>query len=265
VILLLIAVLLQNPAPKPRILMEPERIPLSFPEVSFGFSGFSRTDLIELVRAGRQEETSIGINSASIRNHVLQHRQKSYTLQTRSDRRGMTLTFRPADVRQEAVIVITVPQGVRVNISMDGEGIPTQNYQASLLIYEGRIDSGPHATALNALYARVDKGDLVVPVVPASNPEARIIHRDQPDLSAAELQALRKLSANGPLTVVFEATVTETGQVIELHQTSQLPVRLPGDLMRKIQESAMRFSYEPYVINGAAQAFTTTITMELPH
>ena len=103
-----------------------------------------------------------------------------------------------------------------------------------------------------------------MPLVPASNPKPRVIHRDQPDLNAADLRAIRKLSAAGPLVVVFEATVTETGQVIEIHQTSELPVRLPGELMRKIEEAAMRFSYEPYVIDGRAQPFTTPIALEVP-
>jgi hypothetical protein len=264
-ILFLIAVLLQGANSKPRIVMDSERVPLTSAEVSFVFSGFSRTDMIELSRAGRQEETSIGINSVSIRNHVIQHRQKSYTLQTRSERRITTLTFRPADVRQDAVILLAVPQGVRVTISLDGQTLPAQNFETSLLLHNGSVDHGPRATALNVLYERIDGGELVVPVVPPSIPEARVIHRDQPDFSTADLQNLRKVSGGGRLTLVFEATVTETGQVIELHQTSQLPVRLPGELMRKIEEAAMRFSYEPYVVNGAAQSFTTTITMEVPH
>ena len=244
--------------------MESERTPLASADVSLSFSGFSRVDLIEVVRAGRQDETSIGISSVAIRNRVIQHRQKSYTLQTATERRSAAFTFRPADVRQDAVIIVTVPQGVRVSITMDGQPVPTGNFQGSLLIHDGRVERGPRSDALNVLYARAEKGDLVVPVVPPSNPEARLIHRDQPDLNAADLQTLRKLSASGPLTVVFEATVTETGQVIEVHQTSPLPVRLPPNLMRKIEEAAMRFSYEPYVISGAAQAFTTTIVLELP-
>src|SRR5258708_3406032 len=97
---LLFVLLFQTAPPKPRIVMEPERIPLASGDVSLAFAGFTRADLIEVVRAGKQEETSIGISSVSIRNHVVQHRQKSSSLQTRSDRRGATLAFRPADVRQ---------------------------------------------------------------------------------------------------------------------------------------------------------------------
>src|SRR5262249_52885600 len=125
--------LFQSSASKPRILMEPERVPLTSPEASFVFSGFSRADLMEVARAGKQEEASIGISSVSIRNHVVQHRQKSYTLDTQPERRITTLTFKPSDVRQDSVIVIMVPLGVRVAISMDGESIPTQTFQTALL------------------------------------------------------------------------------------------------------------------------------------
>ena len=244
--------------------MEPERVPLSMADLSLSFSGFTRVDLIEIVQVGKQEEMSVGISSVAIRNHVVQHRQKSYTLQTRSDRRSTTLMFRPADMRQDAVIIVTVPQGVRFTISMDGEPLRTPNFQGSLLIHDGRVDRGPRANALNALYARVEDGELVVPVVPSSNPEPRIVHKDQPDLNAADRQTIRKLSGTGPLVLAFEATVTETGQVIEVHLTSELPVRLPGEIMKKMEEAAMRFTYEPYVIDGRAQPFTTTIAMDLP-
>jgi hypothetical protein len=147
---------------------------------------------------------------------------------------------------------------------MDGETVRTPNFQGSVLIHEGRVDRGPKANALNVLYARVEDGELVVPVVPASNPKPRIIHKDQPDLNAADRQAIRKLSGAGPLVLAYEATVTETGQVIEVHLTSQPPVRLPGEIMKKMEEAAMRFSYEPYVIDGRAQPFTTTIVLDLP-
>jgi hypothetical protein len=261
-ILLLIALFLQA-AVKPRIVMETERVPLESMDLSLTFTGFSRADLIEVVQVGKQEEASVGINSVAIRNRVIQHRQKSYSLQTRFDRKPASLSFRPADVRQESVVVVTIPQGVRLTIAMDGETIRSANLQGAILLHDGVVDRGPKANALNLLYARIEKGELVVPLIPESNPKPRIIYRDQPDLNAADLQALRKLGA-GPLVVVFEATVTETGQVIEVHQTSQLPVRLPNELMKKIEEAAMRFSYEPYVVDGKAQPFTTSIAVELP-
>jgi hypothetical protein len=261
---LLIALLLQGAGPKPRIVMQNERVPLESVELALTFAEFSRADLIEVVQVGKQEETSVGISSIAIRNHVIQHRQKSYNLQTRFDRRPMTLSFRPADVRQESVVVVTIPQGVHITVSMDGETIRTLNFQGSLLIHEGRVDRGPKADALNVLYARIEKGELVDPVVPESNPKPHVINKDQPDLTYADVQVLRKLSSGSLLVVVFEATVTETGQVIEVHQTSQLPVRLPNELMKKIEDAAMRFSYEPYVVGGKAQPFTTSIAVELP-
>jgi hypothetical protein len=262
---LLIALLLQAPAAKPRILMDSERVPVQSIDLALSFSGFSRIDLIEVVQVGKQEEASIGISSVTIRNRVIQHRQKSYILQTRSERRSTTLTFRPADARQDSLIVVTVPQGARTTISMDGEIIRTPPLEGTILLHDGRAERSPKPNALNIVYDRVAKGELIVPPVPEPNPNPRIIHQDRPDLTAADIEAIRKVWSGGALVVVYEATVTETGQVIEVHQTSQLPARFPRDVMRKIEEAAMRFSYEPYVINGTASPFTTTIAVEVPH
>ena len=67
-----------------------------------------------------------------------------------------------------------------------------------------------------------------------------------------------------PPAISFEATVTDTGQVIEVRALSGIPPRLPRGILAKLQDAAMRHSFEPYVLDGKAATFTTTIALEMP-
>jgi hypothetical protein len=75
---------------------------------------------------------------------------------------------------------------------------------------------------------------------------------------------IHRLAANQRPAIAFTATVTDTGQVIDVEPLSGIPARLPRDVIEKLEYAAMRHSYEPYILNGRATTFTTTIVMEIP-
>jgi hypothetical protein len=251
----------------PEIVMHNERIDFRGSDLHLGFIGFSRTDLVEIIPAGKQEQPGIGISSAAIRNLVVQHRTKSYTTMVEQldnvRQRRAAISFQPADVRQDAVLIITVPEGVRLSFSTRSEIIQGHEFREPIFLHDGRIERGLKSAALETLHARVARREIVVPVMPPFLSAPKLIHSERPDLDTDELRATRRLLAKGT-AAVFEATVTETGQVIDLLQTSSLPGRLPASVIRKLRDAAMRYSYEPHLANGRAQPFRTSIVLEVP-
>ncbi len=243
--------------------MHTDRIEFRTPDLFLQFSGFSRADMIELVPGGKQEDSSIGIASAAVRNLMVQHRLKSYSFEQTSERRRTRVRFEPADVRQDTVLVITVPEGTRLGFNTGTEIVQQYVFREAVFIHAGRIEKGLKTAALGTLQARIAKGEIIVPVMPPFSSSPRVIHAERPELDDGELLAVRRLLGKGT-AAVFEAIVTETGQVIEVIQTSTLPRRLPRSVMRKLEDAAMRFSYEPQVVNGRAQGFRTNIVLEIP-
>jgi hypothetical protein len=263
--ILLLALLLQTTAKPPQILMHTERIEFSTPELILHFYRFTRADMIEIVPAGKQEDPGIGVASAAVRNLIVQHRNHSYTVEVTPERRRTVMRFQPADVRQDAVLIVTAPEGTRLTIATDDiTTLQRRDFREAVFIHDGRVEEGLNAAALNTLHERVAKGSIVLPAIAPFNSAPRVIHTERPELERDELQTVRRLLDGKRTAAVFEATVTDTGQVIDVLQTSALPVRLPRSIMRKLEEAAMRFSYEPQVVNGKAQSFTTSIVLEIP-
>lgn len=243
--------------------MHTDRIEFRTPDLFLQFSGFSRSDMIEVVPGGKQDDSSIGVASTAVRNLIVQHRLKSYSVEETSVRRRAVVRFEPADLRQDTVLVITVPAGIRLSIGTGTEIVQAYDFREAIFIHAGRIEKGLKAAALGTLQERIAKGEMIVPPMPPFSSSPRLIHAERPELEATELQAMRKLLSKGT-AAVFEAIVTETGQVIEVHQTSTLPRRFPRSVMRKLEDAAMRYSYEPQMANGRAQGFRTNIVMEIP-
>src|SRR3954469_18580988 len=120
---LLLALLLQQSVTS-TFFSEGERIALRSNEVFLSFRGFGRADMIEIVPVGRQDDPSVRITSAVIRNLILNNREKSYTVVHDSRRFNDALSFTPADLRQDSILIINVPDGVRLQISVDGNNVP---------------------------------------------------------------------------------------------------------------------------------------------
>ncbi len=262
----LLVLLLQSP----EIVMHTERVEFRG-NLHLNFTGFSRADMVEIIRVGKQEQPSIGISSVAVRNLTLQHRTQSYRVEVSPwPRNGSIITFRPVDVRQDSVLIITVPEGIGLSFTANSQ--TTQAYEfreprfvqrEPIFIYGGRVERGLRAAVLTTLYDRAKRGEIVIPVMPPFITKANLIHAETPELDREELQAVRRLLAKGS-AAVFEATVTETGQVLEVLQTAALPARLPRSVMRKLEDAAMRYSYEPQVVDGRARAFRTSIVLEIP-
>ena len=227
------------------------------------FSGFSRADVIEVVPGGKQDDSSIGIASTAVRNLIVQHRLKSYSVEETFVRRRAVVRFEPADLRQDTVLIITVPEGTRLSIATGTEILQAQDFRDAVFIHAGRIERGLKSASVATLQERTAKGEIIVPPMPPFSSSPRLIHAERPELEASELQAMRKLFSKGT-AAVFEAIVTETGQVIEVHQTSTLPRRFLRSVKRKLEDAAMRFSYEPQMANVKAQGFRTNIVIEIP-
>src|SRR5690349_17720376 len=123
---LLLALLLQQMSVPPNFFSEGERIPLRSTDLALNFRGFGRADMIEIVPAGRQDDQSIRVTSAVIRNLTLQNHEKSYAVSQDSRRRNDALTFTPADLRQSSIVILSIPDGLQLQISVDGNDVPVR-------------------------------------------------------------------------------------------------------------------------------------------
>ena len=261
---LLVALLLQGTAISPNFFNDGERIVVRSSRLFLGFTGFSRADMIEIVPVGRQDEPSIRVTSATVRNLMLRNRDKSYVV-TQNERQRDVLSFRPADLGQDNILIVTVPEGLNVQISYNGNNVPIRGTLKETLFLNGLdVQRGKPGFVVDALNERLKKREIVLPVIPSANPKAQLIHSERPDLTGDERRILDRLSEVQPPAISFEATVTDTGQVIEVRPLSGIPPRLPRGILEKLEDAAMRHSFEPYVVDGKAATFTTTITLEMP-
>jgi hypothetical protein len=264
---LLLALLLQAPAISisQDFFKDGERIPLRSTQLSLNFHGFSRADLIEIIPAGRQEDPSVRVASAGIRNLLLVNDDDTYVVQhdTRNRQRD-SIVFTPADLRQDTLLLLTVPDGTRLSITYDG--IVIQEWgrmKESVFLNDHAIHGAAQGALVRKLNQRLKDAEIVLPVIPPANPKAQMIHSDRPELSSEEMRILERL-IGGKLALTFKATVTDTGQVIECRPLSGIPSRTPQPIVEKLKDSVMRHTFQPYVISGKATAFTTTIVLELP-
>jgi hypothetical protein len=180
-------------------------------------------------------------------------------------RQSDSLTFQPANLRQETVLIVSIPAGARLQISYSGNNVPINGpLKESLFLHDLEVQRGAPGRAIAVLNERLAKREIVLAVKPPVNTKARILHDASPDLTRNQRRTLYQLSEEQRAVVQFELTVTDTGQVIEATPVSRNAPRLPRDIAERLRDAAMRYSFEPYLINGKASSFRTTITLELP-
>jgi len=261
---LLIIALLFQAGSKPEILMDIDRVDLGSGRRAFlSFDGFSTTDLIEVHPSGQIDEPSVGIRSVAVRNKIVQHREKSYSVRARKDPMQSMVSFAPADVSQDAVIVVDVPQGMDVSIAVRTQTLRTRDFQVPVTFSNGRIEERPGTGPFDTLYQRISDEDLVVPRVHPAHPDPRVILTGNLELTEEERETLIRLTKGEPARVRYDATVTETGQVLDLYPLQDLPRGTPQEIADKVLAAAKGYSYAPRGVDGRAQAFTTTITLDV--
>ena len=261
---LLMALLLQTTPVSSKFFNDGERIALRSSRLVLNFRGFSRADMIEIVPAGRLEEPSIRVVSAAIRNLILINRDKSYAM-VHTEGRTEAITFTPADLRQDTILIVSVPEGTALQVSYNGNDVPLKGpLKEGLFLNDLDVRRGKPGAVIELLNARLKNSEIVLPVTPPLNPKARLIHAERPELTREEIRVLDRLSGDEHPAISFEATVTDTGQVIDVRPLSGIPQRTPRGILEKLQDAAMRHSFEPYLVNGKAEGFLTTIVLERP-
>jgi hypothetical protein len=257
--------LLQRPSISPAFFPPGERIALASNSPSLSFTGFSHADMIEIIPAGIENQRSIYVTSAAIRNLMLGGDARSYEVRHQKSRGGDALTFRPADLGQETILVLTVPQGMRLQISYSGNRVPISGpLEESLLLHDLAVQRGAPGSVVALLNKRLKNGVLVLPAKPPEYTKATIIHQARPELSRDERRVLYQVFEGQRSVFQFEITVTDTGQVIEARPVSGTSVALPRRIAEKLKDAVMRYTFEPYVIDGKASSFRTMITLQLP-
>jgi len=156
---------------------------------------------------------------------------------------------------------------VRLQISVDGNNVPVGQRNVlneSLFLHDLALRRGKAGALIAVLNERLKQNEIVLSVTPPANPKARVIHTQRPDLTKDDIRILDKLGGEQRAAISFEATVTDTGQVIDVRPISGIPQRAPREIVEKLRDAAMRYNFEPYVLDGKAAAFTTTIVLEAP-
>jgi hypothetical protein len=259
----LLALLFQQISIPPNFFDDGERIPLRSSDVYLNFREFGRADMIEIVPAGRQDDPSVRVTSAAIRNLTLMNREKSYVV-IQERHRNDILTFGPSDLRQNSIVIVSVPQGVRLQISYNGINIPIRDMKEGVFLNDLTAQRGKPGAIVALLNERLKRNEIVLPFAPPAIPKARVIHAERPELTNEEIRVLDRLAGTPRAAISFEATVTDTGQVIDVRPISGIPQRTPREILEKLRDAAMHYSFEPYVVNGKSAGFTTTIVLELP-
>src|SRR5262245_15886075 len=178
--LFLIALFLQQPLVSEKFFNDGERIPLRSSELFLRFQ-FGRADLIEIVPVGRQDDPSVRITSAAIRNLMLLNSDRSYVVQHAASRHADTWSFTSPDPRQDGVVIVSVPECLRLHVSYNGNDVPVAGpLKESLFLHDLAIKRGKPGAVISLLNERLKNHEIVLMAAPPSNSKARVIHRERP-------------------------------------------------------------------------------------